>query len=102
MIALDLGQLSDAEMKEAVIDRCAPFGRVTVLRISRPGNRGGVATATVRMSTVDEADALARYLGDSRRGSNVTIGLAPRIPSATETNLLFRKLAGSAQVDILL
>ena len=99
MLALDLIGLSEPELEKVVAERCSPFGRATVLKVSQPHDRSGHGAALVRMSTVAEADDLARSFGGSRCGSKVIIRLAQwkRImPTIEKTRVLPGSVAESA------
>jgi hypothetical protein len=97
MLALDLTSLSGEELDQIVAEYCSSFGDVKVLKVSRPSNDMECGAAAVRMSTVDEADELARNIGGLRCGSKVIIRITQQgwsIPIITRANF-FRGSGGS-------
>ena len=74
--------------------RCSSFGITTVTKIVAPDDRNGAGAAAVKMSTLEEADIVARELGDARCGRNVIITLLQKeraTPFASRRNQLFHR-----------
>ena len=89
MLALDMNRSSEAEIAEMVAEYCSSFGSATILNVLQPDARSHHGAAAVRMSTIEEADDLARSVGGSRCGANVIIRLAQqgeRISTITKKN----------------
>ena len=96
MLTLDLTDLSQTELERVVAEYCSPFGCTTVLKVLRPDNRSGHGAAAVKMSTIAEADDLARNVGGARCGSKVIIRLLQRgrrRPAISKKNYFFISFA---------
>ena len=99
MLTLDLTGLSQTELERVVAEYCSPFGCATILKVLRPDDHSGHGAAAVKMSTMAEADDLARNVGGARCGSKVIIRLLQRgrrIPAISKKNYLFGSVAESA------
>jgi hypothetical protein len=75
MLTLDLTSLSNTELVQIVARYCSPYGSVTVLKVSQPDDESDQGAALVKMSTVEEAENLARNLHGSQCGAKVIIRL---------------------------
>ena len=73
MLTLDIGGLSDPEVRKAVVDHCSAFGCITTVRILPPDGHREYGIALVEMSSFSEANNLARKFGDSRYGSRLVV-----------------------------
>ena len=105
MLTFDWTGWSETEIEELLVDRCSAFGQVTVATVLPPEDHRDIGSAIIRMSSIDEADALAHYLGDSRRGSEVTVRLVQHAvakSSTSERNYFVGLLAQSGRLDIQL
>ena len=103
MLSFDWIGWSDVEIEELLVDRCSAFGRVTVATVLPSEDHRDIGSAIIRMSSIDEAHALAHYLGDSRRGSEVTIRLVQHAvakSSTSETSHFAGLVAQPGRLDI--
>lgn len=73
MIKLDLGALSEEELKEIVFQRCSEFGTVVTVTIVKRDRDYDFALAAVDMSSPGETVAVLRKLGDSKVDNMVVI-----------------------------
>ena len=73
MLTVNIASLSEAELMKIVADHCAPFGRLTTVRVLPPEARREYGIALVEMSSSGEADNLARKFGDSQYGSRLVV-----------------------------
>ncbi|MNC85697.1 hypothetical protein D3C83_13080 [compost metagenome] len=73
MITLDLGALSEEELKEIVFQRCAEFGTVLTVTIVKRDRDYDFALAAVDMSSPGETLTVLRKLGDSKVDNMVVI-----------------------------
>ena len=80
MLTLDLHYLSNAELVDAVCQRCSEFGPVESVSILQPPDQPGVAFALVGMNNHDHLDLLADTVGDGKVSSLVIIRLEHEKP----------------------
>lgn len=73
MIKLDLGALSEEELKKLVVERCSEFGSVSNAMIVKHDHRYNFALAAVEMSVPAETLTLLKQLGDSKVDNMVVI-----------------------------
>jgi hypothetical protein len=73
MIKLDLGALSEDEIRELVAVRCAEHGSVSSVTIIKHDHRYNFALAAVEMSSSEETFAVLKALGDSKVENMVVI-----------------------------
>ncbi len=73
MLTVDLAGLSQAELKSVVAGHCSAFGRLTTIRVLPPEKRREYGIALVEMSSSEEANNLARSIGDSQYGSRLVV-----------------------------
>ena len=76
MLELDVGSLSQAELREAVSCHCAQFGTVMNIDIRTATWGRDYGIAAVEMSKAVEAKSVLDRIGDARDGCTVIIRLA--------------------------
>ena len=77
MLALNVGKLSETQIRIAAAGECAQFGTVKNIRILPPAAHRNYAIAAVEMSNSNEAEHLRVTLGDTKIGPVVLIRLMP-------------------------
>ncbi|MDB5811743.1 MAG: hypothetical protein JWN94_3865 [Betaproteobacteria bacterium] len=77
MLSIDMRDLSERQLKDIVADHCSSLGvtALLTLRVVVPDERSSYGAAALKVSTVEDAQILARNLGDSQCGCNVIINL---------------------------
>jgi hypothetical protein len=73
MIKLDLGTLSEDDLKNIVFERCSKFGSISNVTIVKHDHRYNFALAAIEMSTPDETFTVLKNLGDSKVDNMVVI-----------------------------
>jgi two-component system response regulator len=106
MLTLDIGNLSQAQLSDAVIGHCARFGTVNGVKIMAPTAQRKYAIAAVEMSDAVEADRVRVQGGDQKIGSVVIIRLMPPLDSSPAAVHASREPAATPvpdePIDILL
>jgi hypothetical protein len=73
MLTIDMTNLSERGLETIIAERCSQFGSVASLTILLADDTCDSAVAFVSMSTADQLDRVATYIGDSRSDSFVFI-----------------------------
>jgi hypothetical protein len=73
MLTIDMSDLSDTGLEKIVGERCSQFGSVASLTVLPAHDNYESAVAFVSMSTTDQLERVATYIGDSRSDSFVFI-----------------------------
>lgn len=68
-MTIDMTDLSDTRLKKIVAERCSQFGSVVSPTVLPAQDSCEFAVAFVSMSTPDQLERVATYIGDSRSDS---------------------------------
>ena len=79
MLTLDIGGLSEPDLRKAIASHCSEFGTVKVVNVLPPNDQSEYVVAVVTMAAPAEAAAVDRKFGNAKVGSTAIIRLEQEV-----------------------
>jgi hypothetical protein len=79
MLTLDIANLAEPDLRNAIVSHCSEFGTVKVVNVLLPNDKSEYVVAVVTMATPAEAAAVDRKFGNAKVGSTAIIRLEQEV-----------------------